>query len=46
MWEEFSNFLTRVRSISMTAEQSHLALTTLVRLTSSNQTTNLPEKGG
>jgi hypothetical protein len=32
MWEEFSSFLTRVRAISMTAEQSKIALNTVLRL--------------
>jgi hypothetical protein len=32
MWEEFSQFLTSVRSIGMTPEQSSLALTTVLRL--------------
>jgi hypothetical protein len=32
MWEEFSQFLTRVRSIEMTPEQSTLALNAVLRL--------------
>jgi hypothetical protein len=32
MWEELSNFLTRVRAISMTAEQSKNAVNTVLRL--------------
>jgi len=32
MWEEFSQFLTSVRSISMTTDQSTLALNTVLRL--------------
>jgi hypothetical protein len=32
MWEEFSKFLTSVRSIDMTPEQSNLALKTVLRL--------------
>lgn len=32
MWEEFSSFLTRVRAISMTTEQSKIALNTVLHL--------------
>ena len=32
MWDEFSKFLTRVRSIGMTTDQSTLALNTVLRL--------------
>jgi hypothetical protein len=32
MWEEFSNFLTSIRSIKMDTDQSSLALSTVIRL--------------
>jgi hypothetical protein len=46
MWEEFSQFLSRVRSIDMTPEQSNLALNTVLRLPDPKPDDKLSRKEG